>query len=76
MYNETLAAKRWLITNLNGLPRFISNGTIFEASTHNQTPTSLCATAMKTRMKELVMSFLVSSCHPLASGVALSTTYF
>ena len=48
----------------------------FEVSTRNQTPTNLNASAMKTRMKKFVLSFLASSCLPLASGVALSTTHF
>ena len=57
-------------------PRVVFSGhTIFEVSTRNQTPTSLNANAMKTRMKKVVLSLPASSCLPLASGVALSTTH-
>ena len=57
-------------------PRVVFSGhTIFEVSTRNQTPTSLNANAMKTRMKKVVLLLPASSCLPLASGVALSTTH-
>ena len=57
-------------------PRVVFSGhTIFEVSTRGQTPTSLNANAMKTRMKKVVLSLLASSCLPLASGVASSTTH-
>ena len=57
-------------------PRVVFSGhTIFEVSARSRTPTSLNANAMKTRMKKVVLSLLASSsCLPLVSGVALSTT--
>ena len=58
------------------LPCAISGHTIFEASAQNQTPTSLYASAKKTRMRNFVPMFLVSFCPLLASGVALLTTHF
>ena len=60
----------------NRLPCAISGHTIFEASTQNQTPTSLHASAKKTRMRNFASMFLVSFCPLLASGVALLTTHF
>ena len=58
-------------------PRVVFSGhTIFEVSARNQTPTSLNANAMKTRMKKFELLLLAFSCLPLASGVALSTTHF
>ena len=60
----------------NGLLRAISGHTIFEASTQNQTPTSLHAIAKKKRMKKFVLSLLASFCPLLASGDALLTTHF
>ena len=60
----------------NRLPCAISGHTIFEASTQNQTPTSLHANAKKTGMRNFALMFLVSFCPLLASGVALSTTHF
>ena len=47
-----------------------------EVSAHNQTPTSLNASATKTRMKRFVPSLLASFCLLLASGAALLTTHF
>ena len=58
------------------LPCAISGHTIFEASAQNQTPTSLYASAKKTRMRKFVPMFLASFCPLLASGVALLTTHF
>ena len=56
-------------------PRVVFSGhTIFEVSARSQTPTSLNANAMKTRMKKVVLSLLASSFLPLVSDVALSTT--
>ena len=46
----------------------------FEVSARSRTPTSWTANAMKTRMKKVVLLLPASSCLPLASGVALSTT--
>ena len=57
-------------------PCVISGHTIFEVSAHNQTPTSLNASATKTRMKRFVPSLLASFCLLLASGAALLTTHF
>ena len=54
----------------------ISGHTIFEVSAHNQTPTSLNASAKKTRMKRFVPMLLASFCPLLASGAALLTTHF
>ena len=51
----------------NRLPCVISGHTIFEVSAHNQTPTSLNANAMKTRMKRFVPLLLASFCLLLAS---------
>ena len=57
-------------------PRVVFSGhTIFEVSTRNRTPTNLNASAMKTRMKKFELLLLASSCLPLASGVASSTTH-
>ena len=57
-------------------PRVVFSGhTIFEVSARNQTPTNLNASAKKTRMKKFELLLLASSCLPLASGVASSTTH-
>ena len=57
-------------------PCVISCHTIFEVSAQNQTPTSLNASAKKTRMKRFVPMLLASFCLLLASGAALLTTHF
>ena len=57
-------------------PCVISGHTIFEVSAQNQTPTSLNASAKKTRMKRFVPMLLASFCPLLASGAALLTTHF
>ena len=59
-----------------GFPCVISGHTIFEVSAHNQTPTSLNASAKKTRMKRFVPMLPASFCPLLASGAALLTTHF
>ena len=58
----------------NGFPCGVSGHTIFEVSTQNRTPTSLNASAKKTRMKRFVPMLLASFCPLLASGDALLTT--
>ena len=57
-------------------PCVISGQTIFEVSAQTQTPTSLNASAKKTRMKRFVPMLLASFCPLLASGAALLTTHF
>ena len=56
--------------------RVISGHTIFEVSAQNQTPTSLNASATKTKMRTFVPMLLAFSCPLLASGDALSTRHF
>ena len=65
LYVETLPTNRYLTHPKYMFPRVVISGhTIFEVSTRNQTPTNLNASAMKTRMKKLVLSLLASSCLP------------